>query len=194
MTLPERISTRIAIGYILLFASAENLAAGAEIANVHFADSYHVANATLRLNNVALMRHKGFFKAMAVGLYMPDGTPPSRVLTDVPKRLEIEYFWSLEAKHIVKASEKLLADNVDQQTLRVLRPKVDHFNALYENVRPGDRYALTYIPGRGTTLSLNGEVKGTVQGGGFANAYFSIWFGDQPMDTALKRKLLSNRR
>ncbi len=194
MTLSERILSRLAISCLLLCVSAGNLASAAEIANVRFADSYRLGDLALRLNNVALMRYKGIFKAMVAGLYIPDGTPPNRILNDVPKRLEIEYFWSLKAKDIVKASEKLLADNVDQQTLRELRPRLDRMSTLYEDVRPGDRYALTYVPGRGTSLSLNGELKGAVPGDDFAAAYFSIWLGEQPMNTALKRKLLDTRR
>jgi hypothetical protein len=57
-------------------------------------------------------------------------------------------------------------------------------------VEPGDRYALTYIPGMGTELSLNGEAKGTIQGADFAAAIFSIWLGTKPIDKGLKRQLL----
>lgn len=131
---------------------------------------------------------------MVAGLYVQESTPGTGVLTDVPKRLEIEYFWALKAKDIVKASQKLLTDNVDGQTLQRLQRQVVRMHSLYEDIRPGDRYALTYLPGRGTFLSLNGEYKGVVPGADFAAAYFSIWLGDQPMDSSLKHQLLSARR
>jgi hypothetical protein len=50
-------------------------------------------------------------------------------------------------------------------------------NTFYEDVRKGDRYSLTYIPGRGTELKFNGETRGVVPGADFANIYFSIWLG-----------------
>jgi hypothetical protein len=63
-------------------------------------------------------------------------------------------------------------------------------HALYRDVKPGDRCSLTYLPGVGTWLTLNGQILGTVAGAEFAAAYFAIWFGQQPMDASLKRKLL----
>ena len=64
------------------------------------------------------------------------------------------------------------------------------FNAFYEDVKPGDRYALTYLPGLGTELALNGKRLGVIEGADFGAALFSIWFGDQPFDAALKGQLL----
>jgi hypothetical protein len=169
-------------------------AVAAEIENVQFVEGYRLGDVMLPLNNVGLMRHKGLIKAMVAGLYIQDGTPPDRVLSDVSKRLEIEYFWSLKGAQIVKASEKLLSDNVDNLTLQRLKPQFDRMHALYEDVVPGDRYALTYVPGHGTSLSLNGDIKGTVPGADFAASYFSIWLGRQPMNVSLKRQLLRTRR
>jgi hypothetical protein len=60
-------------------------------------------------------------------------------------------------------------------------------------VEPGDRYTLTYAPGWGTELALNGEPLGRIAGPDFASAVFSIWLGDEPMDKPLKRRLLTPR-
>ena len=59
----------------------------------------------------------------------------------------------------------------------VIQSRIDAINALYEDVGPGDRYALTYLPGRGTELSRNGVSKGIIEGADFAAAYFKIWLG-----------------
>ena len=57
-------------------------------------------------------------------------------------------------------------------------------------MKPGDRYALTYIPGVGTELALNGKPKGVIEGD-FAAAYFAIWLGAKPLDASLKAQLLT---
>jgi chalcone isomerase-like protein len=57
-------------------------------------------------------------------------------------------------------------------------------------VSPGDRYALTYVPDVGTELRLNEESLATIPGEDFAEAYFGIWLGDQPLDEGLRDKLL----
>ena len=123
-------------------------------------------------------------------LYLGPGGDPSRVLDDVPKRLEIQYLRGFTAEQFRKATEVKIADNVDAEALERLRPQIDELNALYRNVEQGDRYALTYLPGKGTELSYNGRPLGRVEGAEFASAVFAIWLGPSPVDEGLKRELL----
>lgn len=51
-------------------------------------------------------------------------------------------------------------------------------------------YSLTYIPGKGTALALNGEPKGLIEGADFAAAVFSIWLGPKPMNKSFKKQIL----
>ena len=115
-------------------------------------------------------------------------------LADVPKRLELSYFWGIKGSDFGKAGDEILERNVDPDTLARLRPRLEQINALYETVKPGDRYALTYVPGIGTELALNGRSKGIIPGADFAAAYFRIWLGDQSIDTALRDQLLACRK
>jgi hypothetical protein len=170
----------------------ENLSA-AQIEGVEFKDSYTASGQRLLLNNVALMRYKVVIKAMVAALYLGEGVKPAEVLRDIPKRIELHYFWNLEGKEIVKAADKLLAENVSKSQLETLRTEISEMNALYENVKAGDRYSLTYIPGVGTELALNGKKKGLVPGAEFASVYFSIWLGKKPMDIAMRDTLLKPR-
>lgn len=161
-----------------------------QIEGVEFAPAYQIAEQSLTLKNMGLMRYRLVFKALVAGLYLPPEVPSRRVLDDVPKRLEIHYFWSIRAADIVRASDGLLARNVDPGTLAALRPRIDQLHGFYRDVRAGDRYALTYLPGVGTQLTLNGVSRGVVPGADFAAVYFSIWFGKQPMDDSFKQQLL----
>lgn len=165
----------------------------ARIEGVNFRDHHQIGKTRLVLNNVALMRYQVVVKALVAGLYLGEGVKPEETLEDVPKRLEIHYFWSLAAKDIVNASNKLLEQNVSASRLESVRDKIEQMNALYENVKAGDTYTLTYIPGVGTELALNGKKKGTIAGVDFAAAYFSIWFGKRPMDIAMRDELLKKR-
>ena len=67
---------------------------------------------------------------------------------------------------------------------------IDYHNSLYVDVQPGDRYALTYIPGIGTELALNGQPMGVIEGADFAAAIFSLWLGENPYDKRFKSALL----
>jgi hypothetical protein len=163
---------------------------GAEIEGVTFDDSVVTNDTLLTLRGTGLFRYLGFIKAYVGALYVADGTPTEEVLADAAKRLEVEYFHAIEGEDFGPATDKVIARNVDAQTLATLRPRIDQHNALYEDVQPGDRYSLTYIPGRGTELALNGEPKGLIEGADFAAAIYAMWLGQQPMNESFKKQLL----
>jgi acyl-CoA synthetase (AMP-forming)/AMP-acid ligase II len=74
-----------------------------------------------------------------------------------------------------------------------IQSRIERINAAYRDVKPGDRYSLTYLPGRGTELALNGKPLIVIEGADFAAAYFGIWLGREPIDENLKRDLLKGR-
>ena len=82
------------------------------------------------------------------------------------------------------------AGKLDADTFASLEEPINRFNTFYRDVRPGDRYALTYLPGLGIELALNGERLGIIEGEELASAIFAIWFGDNPADESLKLELL----
>lgn len=167
--------------------------AAAQIENVTFKEVYLTNDGKLKIRGTGLLRYMIFIKAYVGGLYLPEGVPSDAALSEVPKRLEVEYFQPIKGKDFGPATHKLIAKNVDTQTYERLKPKIDLHTSFYEDVEPGDRYSLTYIPGKGTELALNGEPKGTVEGSDFAAALFSIWLGPNPIDKKFKKQILGLR-
>lgn len=164
--------------------------AAVEIEGVEFPSLRSVEGTPLRLHKVGLLRWL-FFNGYAAGLYLGDGARPAAVLSDAPKRLEICYFRAVPAAAFGEAAQKILARNVDVATLASVQQRVDQMAALYRDVEPGDRYALTYLPGAGTRLEYNGVQLGVIRGADFASAYFAIWLGDDPIDASLREQLLA---
>lgn len=180
-----------ALGFVALIAPAPGLAGStAEVAGVQFDESIDLGTTRLRLSGAGLLRYKVLFKGYAAALYLEEGVPTQAALSEGPRRLEIEYFWAIPASAFVRATEEGMGRNVDARSLDRLGDRVDQLSRLYRNVQPGDRYSLTYMPGIGTELSLNGESMGVVEGEDFAAALFSIWLGDEPFDAGLKARLL----
>jgi len=183
----------LAVAAVMAILGAASIAAQAsakEIEGVRFADEIRAGATALRLNDVGLMRYRYVIKAYVAALYLGDGAPSPDPLADVPKRLEIEYFYAIQAPGFVNATNQGIADNVPPETLAALRPRIDELNALYRDVQPGDRYTLTYLPGTGTELALNGTPLGTIEGADFAAAVFAIWLGPRAIDASLKAQLL----
>ena len=163
---------------------------GAEIEGIRFENSYETEGIHLEIQGTGLLRYLGFIKAYVGAFYLEEGSSLEDVLSDKPKRLEVEYFHALKGEDFGVTTDKVIEKNTDALTLQRIRPQIDYHNSLYEDVQPGDRYSLTYIPGRGTELALNGKTKGIIKGADFASALFSMWLGEFPMNEPFKKQLL----
>ena len=181
----------LAICLITLLLST-GLAYGVEVEDVKFEESVVVDGRTLSVRGAGLFRYLGVIKAYVGALYVEEGYATQDVLSDTAKRLEIEYFHAIKGEDFGPATNKIIPRNTDPETLERLRPKIDAHNALYRDVQPGDRYMMTYIPGRGTELALNGEPIGLVEGADFAAAIYAMWLGDKPMNKSFKRQLMGS--
>ena len=166
---------------------------GAEIEGVNFENTYETDGIQMKIQGTGLLRYLGFIKAYVGALYLEEESFIEDVLSDKPKRLEVEYFHALKGEDFGISTNKVIAKNTDALTLEKIRPQIDYHNSLYEDVQPGDRYSLTYIPGRGTELALNGKTKGIIKGADFASALFSMWLGEFPMNEPFKKQLLGLR-
>ena len=165
-------------------------AEAAEIEGINFDGRYTTADTALELRGTGLLRVMVFAKIYVAAFYLPEDYPSKLALSDVPKRLEVQYLRSIAGKDFGPATNQKVSENVDPQTFERLQPRLEYHNSLYQDVQPGDRYALTYIPGKGTELTLNGVPKGTIEGADFAAALFSIWLGPKPISESLKKDLL----
>ena len=169
---------------------AEPRPAAVRIAGVEFSPHQRFGEVDLELRTVGLLRWL-VFDGYAAALYLPRGAAPDTALDDVPKRLELHYFRSVPAEAFGDAAQQILERNVAPARLVALQERVDRIAALYVDVEPGDRYALSYAPGRGTVLEHNGNPVGSIAGADFATAYFAIWLGAEPIDERLRDQLLS---
>ena len=161
-----------------------------EVAGVTFDKKITSGEQSLEIRGIGVLRYMHFIKVYAGALYTLPGINPEAVLSDTPKRIEVEYFQGLKAEDFGPATYAGLKRNLKTEEIERLRERIDYHNSLYQDVQPGDRYALTYIPGKGTELALNGQPVGIVKGADFAAAMFSLWLGDKPYDNEFKKALL----
>ncbi len=162
----------------------------AEIEGVTFANASEIGATRLPLRGVGLAKYLRVFKVYVAALYLDPSVTPERALDDVPKKLELSYLRPLKAGDFAQAADKVLPDNVPPTTIAKIRSRLEQLHQLYQDINPGDRYSLTYLPGVGTELAHNGTIKGIIPGADFAAAYFAIWLGPDPINQALKDGLL----
>lgn len=163
------------------------------VSGVRFNPTCECGDQELELRGAGLLRFMGWVKVTASALYLPPDVDSTRILDDVPKCLEMEYYRDISAEDLVRSGSAYLRKNLTEEQLADIADEVDQINRLYRDVRQGDRYTLAYHPGRGTQLRLNGTTLGTIPGSAFGKYYFSIWLGDEPVSAAMREELLALR-
>lgn len=181
--------------YFISIPGIDTLATEAvDVDGVSFARSLSVDDQPFDLVGAGLFRYRVLFRAYAGALYVGEGeTLDGKLRPGIPLRLELEYFWSIRGEQFATAAWPFLEDNLSPHEFEMIRERAERLGELFVNVEPGDRYALTFIPGTGTTLTLNGETLGTIEGGDFAAAYFQIWLGEEPISARFRDHLLARR-
>ena len=163
---------------------------GAQIEGVNFEDTAVINGRTATLRGTGLLRYMLFIKAYVGAFYLEKTVSSSNALKDVPRRLVLHYFHAIPAQDFAEATTEMIKKNVSHSRFRALQPEIAQLNALYKDVKPGDEYRATYIPGIGTELALNGTVLGVVPGAEYSAAFFSIWIGKNPIDKGFRNNLL----
>ncbi len=152
----------------------------------------HGARMTLR--GEALLRVGYIFRVYWAALHVGEGVPTDAVLDDVPKRLDIVYLRNISAADLIKAGDDMLRRHLNAEQLASIQSRVDEINRLYRDVRAGDRYTLTYVPGHGSELAFNGQPLGVIPGADFAGPYFGIWLDPRTDYKDFQAALLGRRR
>ncbi len=178
------------LGVGLLLATAVLPLQAASIEGVEFAETETAGDTRLVLQGTALLRYLVVFKGYVGAFYLPPGVDSGQALGEVPRRLVLEYFHAITAEQFGKATRIKMAENVPPRQFQQMQPQLEQLLAAYQKVAPGDRYALTYLPGEGTRLALNNETLAVIPGADFSRALFSIWIGPRPIDKSFRDHIL----
>lgn len=164
---------------LLAFAFALPLLA-ATIADVNLENSVSVNNQTLVLNGAGL-RKKFFIKVYVGGLYLPakNGSAAAIIAADAPRRMVMHFVYSVSKDQMCDAWSEGLEANTPNPSAEV-KGAFKTLCTLMEAIPKGHRLVLTYVPGTGTTVEINGKNKGTLPGKATADAILATWLGPKP--------------
>ena len=168
-------------------------AAAMELAGVTLPDDDTVGGTTLKLNGMGV-RTKTMLKVKVyvAGLYLatPSHDAAAIIATDEPKQVVMHFLYKkVEKDKLTEAWREGFANN-SAAALPALKARLDEFCALWPDMASGERAVITYIPGTGTRLELNGKEAGVIPGKDFADAMFAVWLGAKPADAGLKAGML----
>lgn len=155
-----------------------------------FPVSYHFNNRTFELSGTSLLRYKHIFKLYTGALYLDAGE--SGDLQDRAKRFEVVYLRNLNGLDLVDAGAENLVNKFGRNKISEFEAEFNRMNTWWDRqFMDGDRAAISFIPGKGTSLEINGELQGWVGGDDFARLYFSIWLGPDEVCENFKADLLT---
>ena len=166
-----------------------------DIAGIKFPNSLQVGNARLQLNGAGV-RHKVVFKVYAAALYLTEkaSTPEAVLLAPGPLRLQIVMLRDIDGNELGKLFTKGMQENAPREEFSksitgILRMS-DVFSTR-KKLLAGESFALEWLPGTGTVISVNGKPEGPpVKEPEFYSALMKIWLGKSPADAQLKEALL----
>jgi len=157
----------------------------AQVAGVMLPPTETVQGTPRQLTGCAVYE-KLWMDLYAVSLYLPREMASVARMTDdqTPRlvRLDVTYDGKVPDGLPAEWNERL-QEHVSQEFIRVLQ---GHYNTL----RGGDTVRVSYVPGSGTTLSVNGNSVVTRPGAGLMNAMMDLWIGPDPVSQNMKRLLL----
>ena len=183
-----------ALAVLFVFVVAGIGVAGeVEILGVKFPTEKTIEGKTLKLNGVSYLKKLGFVKVYAVGLYLENPTqdPKEVIESEQVKYMLTHYLTSkATAKKISEGFVELMEEGNPKDLVDANRADIDRYAAwLDADMKPGLTSESVYVPGKGITLTYQGQVKGTIQGNTFAQMYYRYNVGENA-DKKIREGLL----
>jgi len=163
---------------------------GGALAGVSMSDTVEIGDQTLVLNGMGL-RKKAIIKVYVAGLYLTEKMNDAQAVlaADSARRTAMEFRFGVSAEKMCDAWKEGLEKNTANPS-DDLKEQFDTLCEYQADMGKGEMMIYTYVPGQGTEVEIEGEVKGTIEGKEFADALFSCWIGPEPPGKAFKEGLL----
>lgn len=176
----------LAAAFLLVLSAASP---AAEVSGVNVPDTATVEGKTLKLNGAGL-RKKSIFKVYVAALYVENPTHDAAALlsSNQAKSMRLHMMRDLKGKKISDAIIEGFDRNSKAQQEK-LKSRLDQLTAMFPDVAEGDDVVMTWIPDKGTKVTIRGTDRGTIEGRDFADALFAVWLGPDPVQDDLKKAL-----
>lgn len=188
-------SFRVLILLLLAWPPREAAASVDAVEGVRFEHRRLLDGQELLLSGTHLSRWAGVVKVSVGGLWLPADAPGRDVLDPaVGKQLELHYLVKIPGARLREGTREILARNWSAAELARHAAGLDALVNAFGDVAPGDRYTLSYQPGRGTRLLFNGREVARRDEPALSALIFSVWLGKSPLNEDKKRALLAYRQ
>ena len=138
------------------------------------------------------LRYGFVIKVVDIGWYAPNCQVASPILEADNKIVRFHYHKNVEADFFRDSAEEyfLLNLNGSDQKNQLEQPLLA-FNAGYTDIADGEYFDLVHTNGQSLSLYKNNQLLASSDNSQFSQAYFNIWFGEQPVIQKLKKRFNS---
>ena len=181
----------LSVLFSVMFATSIN---ARQLDDVTLPDSVIVdgTDVVLQLNGMGY-RTKFIFKIYVGGLYTESRVNSRDAVQALkgPKRVVMHMVYDeVERKKLTDGWNNGFEENNSDKQLEKLQSRLKIFNSYFPDLKKNDVLLFDYIPATGTRVTINGEVKGVIEGAGFYSALLDVWLGEEPADDDLKDAML----
>ena len=179
----------------LFLAASATTAKAATRDGITLPDSTNVAGKTLVLNGIGIRQATIFsVNVYFAGLYLEKKTrDPNVVITsDAPKRIVMRFVRDVSLEDITEAYREGFEKNAEGKYAGI-KAQVEQWNGFMSEMKDGDTMVVTYLPGKGTSVTIRDKARGTVAGHDFSRVLFRIFVGPNPPNSDLKEGMLGQR-
>jgi hypothetical protein len=179
----------------MAFVCLATAAGAAEVGGIQVDERTSLGASELVLNGAGL-RKRMFFRVYVAGLYLTEKRASLQEVLALggAKRVSITLLRDLTTRELVDALEDGIRDNCSPREQLAVNGRVENLVASLLAVRQGSRgdvLTVDWLPGAGTLVVLNGDVKGTaIPGEDLYRALLKVWLGEHPQSAALKKAML----
>ena len=163
-----------------------------QVGNVTLPDNLMAGTDELLLNGAGF-RKKLFIKMYAGGLYLIQKNQDPKKIIDNDESMALRLrivSGMITTKKMIDAIDDGFKNSTGEN-INSFKIEIAKFKSFFaEEIKKDDIFDIIYVPAEGISVYKNESLKGTIQGFDFKKAVFSIWLGEKPADSKLKKKML----
>lgn len=149
-----------------------------------------VAAAELERCSQVELKVIGLFSVGTASLHLADCADANRVLEPVPKMFSLELARDIAGEDLIESANELLVENLGLDSPDALPDELACLANAYVDASDGERFDVVYDPNERLALYRNDELLKECPDQGRGHEYFNIWFGEDPFNEKMKRRLL----
>lgn len=155
-------------------------------------DSVNVDGTRLVLNGMGIREATALqVDVYVAGLYVPARSHDADTLLagDTPRRVVMHMVRDVSREDAMEGFLTGLRNN-SPNDMAALEPAIARLRSVVQAMNEGEVVTITYVPGRGTEIAINGRSRGVVEGALFGRAIFRNFIGPRPPNRGLRTGLL----